>query len=125
MFAHVLAGAVGALLAFAGAQKVTGWSAWMSTARRQSVWAPVAAVVPMLELLLGACMVVLPPSSGVMGAATLLLLVFTVFLVVQVATRSTVPCACFGARSSRPPSWTDVARNVAMIAALVVAAAVS
>lgn len=123
MVAHLLAGAVGVVLAYAGAQKVTGWSAWMSTARAQSVWKPVAALVPVLELFLGACMVVLSPAAPVMGAATLLLLVFTAFLVVQVATRSQVPCACFGARAVRPPSGRDVLRNLAMIAALVVAAA--
>ena len=114
---------VGAVIAFAGSQKITAWSAWMVTARAQSLWKPVARVVPVVELILGASMVVLPPSSVAMGAATILLLVFTAFLAMQVASGSQVPCACFGARTPRPPSWVDVGRNVALIAALVVAAA--
>lgn len=125
MTARLLAGAVGVVLALAGAQKLTGWSAWMRSARSQGVWRPVAVAVPVLELLLGACMVVLEPIAAVMGAATVLLLVFTVFLAVQVARGSVVPCACFGARSQRPPSWSDVTRNLLMLAALMAAAALS
>ena len=125
MIARLLAGLVGALLALAGARKATDWSAWMSAARAQSVWKPVAVALPALELVLGACMVVLPVSAPVMGAVTLLLVVFTVFLVVQVATGSMVPCACFGSHVPRPPSWIDILRNLAMVAALVVAAALA
>ena len=56
--------------------------------------------------------------SGATGAATLLLLVFTVFLVVSVAVGSTTPCACFGSVRRRPPGWRDVVRNLALMAAL-------
>jgi hypothetical protein len=79
--------------------------------------------VPGVELLLGALLIVLAPTPVVFGAATLLLLIFTVYLLVLVASGSTVPCACFGARFSKPPSWRDVLRNVLMLTALFVAAA--
>lgn len=120
---RVLAALVGAVIAFAGANKATSPAQWRAAARAQHLPGPLAMVVPPVELVLGSCLVVLPANSLVMGAATLLLVVFTVFLGVQVAAGSTVPCACFGARAVRPPRWTDVLRNVLMIAALVVAAA--
>jgi len=45
-------------------------------------------------------------------AATALLAGFTVWLL----THRGVPCACFGAWSQRPAGWSDVARNVALLA---------
>ena len=122
--ARILAGAVGAVVAVAGANKVTDRDSWRAAARAQNVPGVVAKVLPFVELILGVCLVVLPLNAIVLGATTTLLLVFTVFLGVQVATHSTVPCACFGGRSARPPRWRDVARNLGMIAALVVAAAI-
>ena len=117
-----LAAVPGAVLAFAGAGKVTSWQAWTAAARAQRLPAAVAALVPPAELVLGVCLVVLEPRPLVLGAATFMLLVFTVHLSVQVATGSTVPCACFGARVARAPRWPDVVRNLALMAALFAAA---
>ena len=124
MIARICAAVVGALIAVAGATKATDYKQWMKDARAQHVWPAVAAVLPFVELLLGALLVVLAPSPVVLGAATLLLLVFTAFLIAQIASKSTVPCACFGSKSTRPPSRRDVLRNIAMIALLFIAAAV-
>lgn len=124
MLSHLLAAAVGAVIAVAGATKVIGYSGWREDARRQGVWMIVAVPLPVVELVLGCFLVVLSPVPVTLGAATLLLVVFTAFLVVQVMTKSTVPCACFGARSRRAPSMRDVVRNLVMIAALFTAAAV-
>lgn len=124
IISRLLAAVVGALVAFAGANKLTDRPAWRAAARAQGVPAPVAAILPAVELLLGVCLVVLPLNALALGATTALLVIFTVFLCVQVATRSTVPCACFGARSATPPQWRDVVRNLAMIGALVLAAAI-
>lgn len=123
--ARILAVLVGAAVAWAGAQKLTGMRAWLAAARAQSLPRLVALVVPPAELLLGASLVVMEPAAVTLGAVTALILVFTVFLAVQVSAGSTVPCACFGTRASRPPSGRDVARNVLMIAALVAAAALN
>lgn len=124
MLSHLLAAAVGAVIAVAGAAKVIGYSGWREDARRQGVWMIVAVPLPVVELVLGCFLVVLSPVPVTLGAATLLLVVFTAFLVVQVMTKSTVPCACFGARSRRAPSMRDVVRNLVMIAALFTAASV-
>jgi len=125
VLARVIAALVGATVAFAGANKVTDMATWRSAVRAQQLPVFVAHVVPPAELLLGVCLVVLPVNSVVLGLTTLLLLVFTVFLAVQVMGKSTVPCACFGARVARPPRGIDVLRNVAMMAALFAAAALA
>ncbi len=97
----------------------------MANARRQHLWKTVAVALPVLELGLGAALVVLKPSPTILGLATLLLVVFTSFLAMQVLTKSQVPCACFGAHVNRPPSWQDVMRNLALIELLFTSAAFS
>ncbi|MBM3718713.1 MAG: hypothetical protein FJW53_07050 [Actinobacteria bacterium] len=123
--ARVCAAAVGAVLAVAGASKLLDMESWRRDARAQAVWPIVANVLPYVEILIGATLVALPPNPATLGAATALLLVFTVFLVVSVATGSTVPCACFGAVRRRPPGWRDVARNLALMSLLVAAATIA
>lgn len=123
--ARVLAGAVGVVIAWAGAGKVTDRRDWNDAASAQGVPAVVSTVLPWVELVTGVCLVALPVNAVVLGIATLLLVVFTAWLVVQVAGRSTVPCNCFGSRSVRPPSLRDVLRNVVLIAALFAAAVLS
>ena len=123
--ARVCAAAVGATLALAGAGKFTSWNQWLSNARRQHLWEVVAISLPAIELVLGAALLVLKPAPIVLGLATLLLVVFTSFLAMQVLTKSQVPCACFGAHVDRPPSWRDVARNLGLIALMFAAAAFS
>lgn len=125
MISRLCAAVVGVLIALAGASKVTDFKQWQIDARAQKVWPVIALVLPALELLLGALLIVLTPSPQVLGAATLLLLIFTAFLLAQIASKSVVPCACFGSKSKRPPSMRDVARNVAMMSLLFVAAALS
>lgn len=123
MLSRVLAGVVGVVFALAGASKIVDWAAWRSSARAQHVWPIVAVAIPPLELVLGAWLVVFEPSPVSLGLATCLLLVFTAFLAVQIRMGSAVPCACFGMRSTRAPGARDVRRNLALLAALVVAAA--
>lgn len=123
MVAHALAAVVGVVIAMAGATKIAGFGQWRADARSQGIWSAIAVPLPAVELLLGCLLVVLEPHPFTLGAATLLLVIFTSYLVVRVASHSTVPCACFGSRSRRAPSARDVLRNLVMIAVLVVAAA--
>jgi len=123
--ARLLCAAVGAVIAYAGATKFADFPRWRRDAAVQGVAAPVAIVLPVVELVLGGWLVVSDPAPVPMALATVLLLVFTVFLMVQVTRGSATPCACFGARSSRPPAWRDVLRNLALIAALTAAAGLS
>ena len=123
--ARVCAAIVGATLALAGAGKVMSWNQWRTNARQQHLWSVVAIALPGLELVLGAALLVLKPAATVLGLATLLLVVFTSFLALQVTTKSQVPCACFGAHVNRPPSLRDVVRNLGLIALMFAAAALS
>lgn len=123
MLSRLLAAMVGATLAVAGASKLLDYRGWMRDARAQAVWPAVASVVPPAEIVIGASLVALDPTPLTLGAATLLLLVFTAFLAASVIAGSTVPCACFGSVRRRPPSWRDVLRNIALMAALFVSAA--
>ncbi len=123
MVSRILAAVVGVVFLYAGAMKVTGFEQWKADARAQGLWPAVAFVLPAAELILGGALVVLEPNAFVFGLATLLLLVFTTFLMVMVMTGSQVPCACFGARFSRPPSWRHVLRNLGLMGALFVSAA--
>lgn len=125
MLARLCAAVVGAVLAYAGANKVTAFAQWKSDAQNQNLPAVVALALPFLELILGAALVVLKPIPTTLGLATLVLLLFTVYLSAQVMGKSQVPCACFGARSVRPPSWRDVWRNLALIALLFASAILS
>ena len=122
---RICAALVGAVLALAGASKVTRWNQWRANARRQHLWTAVAIALPVLELILGAALVVLKPSALALGLATLLLVVLTSFLALQVTTKSQIPCACFGAHVNRPPSWRDVLRNLGLIALMFTAASFS
>lgn len=123
MLARICAAIVGVVFCFAGAMKTTAWQQWRTDAARQRLWSPIAFFIPALELVLGSVLVVFSPSPTSLGLATLLLVVFTSFLTIQVVTKSTVPCACFGARSARAPAWRDVGRNGLLIALLFIAAA--
>lgn len=123
MISRLLAGLVGVVILFAGATKLTGFTQWKSDARSQGLWPAVAYALPIIELIIGALLIVLAPTPLVLGLATLLVLIFTVYLVALVASGSTVPCACFGAKFSRPPSGRDILRNCAMLIALFVSAA--
>ena len=120
---RLLAAAVGIVIVFAGASKATGFQQWKADARSQGLWPAIAYALPVIELVLGASLIVLSPTAITLGCATLLVLIFTVYLAVLVASGSTVPCACFGAKFSRPPSLRDILRNVVMLIALFASAA--
>ncbi len=125
MLAHLLAACVGVVIAVAGAMKLVNRTQWNDDARAQDLWPVVVVTLPFAELVVGALLIALSPSALVLGIATLLLLIFTAFLVAQIATKSQVPCACFGSRSRRPPSFRDVMRNLGLMAVLFIAAALS
>jgi hypothetical protein len=125
MAGRIAAALVGIIFLLAGASKTVNMTQWRANARAQGVWTPIAVAIPGVELVLGACLVVLPLSTLILGLSTALLLVFTAFVAAQIWVSSDVPCACFGNFSRRAPSWRDVVRNVVMMAVLFFAAAVA
>lgn len=78
-----------------------------------------AVAVPASELLTAVLLLVVP-TIGALVALTLLAF-FTAFLVRLVRAPGPQPCGCFGAATSHPASWRDVARNGALSALALVA----
>jgi hypothetical protein len=79
---------------------------------------PGARVVPWVELVVAAALVVRPSFGGRMAAV--LLVVFAAVLVR--AARRGVGCACFGGAASRPASAPELLRNAGLLVLAVLAA---
>jgi uncharacterized membrane protein YphA (DoxX/SURF4 family) len=110
------------VLLVAAITKLAAPTAWRSQAEDLGVPAPVSTVVPYLEALLGALLLVQFQRQLVAWCAVALLTAFTVLLVVRLAQGRRPPCACFGSLTPKPISVASVARNVVFIAVAVVAA---
>lgn len=114
---------LGALFLLAGASKIAMGEAWPIQARDLGAPALLIPVVPYLELVVGALLVVQVARTVVASAAIVLLVAFTVLIVVQLSRGRRPPCACFGGWSSKPIGPSHVVRNLAMIALGIVAIA--
>lgn len=120
----VLGAVVGLVLVFAGTAKLSGRDAWRAQARALGAPPWVAAVLPPVEVVLGAVLVFGLGSPWAALAAAGLLTAFTVAVVVRLARGQRPPCACFGRVASRPIGPLTVVRNVVLVG-LAVAAAVA
>jgi len=112
---------VGAVLAVAGGMKLAAGRAWLDEAAGLGVPVAVALPVPIVEIALGAALVVglAMPWSAV--AAIALLMAFSVLIARQLADGRHPPCACFGGWSHRPLDGTHLARNLGLVALAAVA----
>ena len=113
----ILAGiVVGVALVWAGVLKLVEGPAWLKQAADMDVARPIAVVVPYAEIVVGVALAVrlFPPWPAV--AAIVMLGAYTVLIVRRIADGSRPPCACFGARSSRPLGSYHVVRNLLLIA---------
>lgn len=79
-----------------------------------------AVALPVVELVVAVLLAADPATGG--PCAVALLVAFTVLIVGRLAGGHRDGCGCFGAWSTRPLSWWDVARNTALIALGAVAA---
>ena len=73
---------------------------------------PMARIVPMLELTIAACLVVLPGWGAV--AAFGLLTAFTSLLITVLRSGRHVACACFGVADRAPVSTRHLVRNLVL-----------
>jgi uncharacterized membrane protein YphA (DoxX/SURF4 family) len=115
------AAAVGAAFVWAGVGKLVALDAWRRGSAALGAPRLAAAIVPWWEVALGASLVsgwVAAPAR-LAGIATLT--AFSALLAANLARGSRPPCACFGGRADRPLSWTALARNGVLVAALVAA----
>ncbi|HJL75952.1 MAG TPA: MauE/DoxX family redox-associated membrane protein [Acidimicrobiales bacterium] len=73
-----------------------------------------AVALPVVELATALLLLLDPLTGG--ASAVALLAAFTTLLVGRLRTGHTGGCGCFGAWSTKPLSWRDVVRNLALIA---------
>lgn len=118
----VAAVAVAVVLLVAGVSKLAQPAQWRSQAAGLGVPSAVATVVPFVELVLGALLLVQWQRSLVAWCAVGLFVAFTALLVIRLAQGVRPPCACFGSLSSKPIGLGHVARNAFFIALAVLAA---
>ena len=70
-------------------------------------------ILPFVELLTAILLIVDPATGG--PCAVALLVAFTVLILSRLVNGNTSGCGCFGAWSTRPLSYWDVARNTVFI----------
>ncbi len=113
---------VGAAFVVAGASKLAARDTWPSQAKELGAPDWTVPIVPWVELVVGALLVVQVARPVMAIIAIGLLVVFTAMIAVQLRQGRHPPCACFGAWSAKPIGGGHVARNLALIALAVVAA---
>jgi len=113
---------LGAVFVFSGITKVAGIHQWRAQAGDLGVPGFVVNVLPFVELATGALLVAQIARRPVAIVAAALLVAFTALLVIRLSQGRRPPCACFGALSSKPISWTNVVRNAAFITLALVGA---
>jgi uncharacterized membrane protein YphA (DoxX/SURF4 family) len=122
MVVTVAALIVGAAFVVAGASKLAARDTWPSQAKGLGAPDWTVPVVPWVELVVGALLVVQVGRPVMAIIAIGMLTVFTAMIAVQLRQGRHPPCACFGAWSAKPIGGGHVARNLALIAFAVVAA---
>lgn len=111
---------LGAVFLLSGILKIAAPVQWRDHSSGLGVPRPIATLVPFVELAVGAMLVAQVARRPIAVCATLLLVAFTVLLVVRLQQGLRPPCACFGALSSKPIGWSDVARNAGFVALAVI-----
>jgi uncharacterized membrane protein YphA (DoxX/SURF4 family) len=107
---------LGAVFVVSGVSKVSSPQQWRAQSAGIGVPRFAAAVVPFMELLVGALLVAQIARRATAAIALAMLLAFTALLVVRLAQGRRPPCACFGAWSTKPIGWSNVARNALFLA---------
>lgn len=106
---------VAVVLLVAGVSKLARPAQWRSQADGLGVLPVLAAVVPFVELAIGALLLVQLQRHVVAWFAVALFVAFTALLGLRLAQGKRPPCACFGSLSSKPIGPGHLARNAAFI----------
>lgn len=112
---------VGLVFLVASVTKLAKPGLWRSQSTDLGVPWPVAAIVPYVEAVVGALLLVQWQRHAAAWCAAGVLGVFTVLLVVKLAQGERPPCACFGSWTAAPIGPSNVVRNVVLIAIAVAA----
>jgi len=116
------AGVVGAVFVFAAVAKFFMGSNWLLQARDLGVPRALMVFVPWVEFAVGVALLGRVVPMLTYSLAALLLVAFTALIVSKLLRGQHPQCACFGRRSSKPIGWSNVTRNLVLIALIVVAA---
>jgi uncharacterized membrane protein YphA (DoxX/SURF4 family) len=106
---------LGAVFVVAGVTKVSAPQQWRIESAAIGVHRLIAAFVPFLELMIGALLVAQIARRPVALVAGVVLLTFTLLLILRLSQGRRPPCACFGALTTKPIGWGNVARNATFI----------
>ncbi|HUS43774.1 MAG TPA: MauE/DoxX family redox-associated membrane protein [Ilumatobacteraceae bacterium] len=112
---------LGFVFLVSGGSKVAAGPAWPEQARGLGAPAVVVPVLPWVEIVLGAVLVMQVAPVAAAALALAVLAAFTALIVRRLAEGRHPPCACFGTWSSKPLGLGHVARNVGLMALAVVA----
>lgn len=111
-----LAGLIlGAVFLASGASKLVGQEQWRRAATDFGAPRWLVPVLPWVELILGALLIVGEGNVAVSVAALVVLAGFTAAIAVRLAEGRHPECACFGTWSTAPLSRWHLVRNVAFI----------
>ena len=105
----------------AGGSKIAAGPQWPVQALGLGAPRAVVPVLPYVELVIGALLVVGLARPFAVIAALLLLVAFTVLIAKLLRAGRRPPCACFGAWSAKPLGPGHIARNAALIALSILA----
>lgn len=117
----IAAVALGLIFVVAGGSKLVAGGAWVAQAGEMGAPRPVALLVPWIELVLGATLIVqlVMPAPALVAIAVLV--TFSVAIGRQLVDGRHPPCACFGTWSTAPLGPVHMVRNVGLMALAVVA----
>ncbi|MBI4885303.1 MAG: hypothetical protein HY826_14745 [Actinobacteria bacterium] len=113
---------VAAVLLLAGVTKLALGEQWRSQATGLGVPRAIAGFVPIIEIAVGAVLLVQWQRHLLAWVAVALFATFSALLALRLAHGQRPPCACFGSFSTRPIGVGHIVRNVVLIAAAVLAA---
>ncbi|NNE13050.1 MAG: hypothetical protein HKN41_12490 [Ilumatobacter sp.] len=114
--------ALGVVFLVAGGSKLAAGPTWHVQARELGAPALVTPVIPWLELVIGATLVVQFAQPIPAVVSILLLLGFTAAIALRLAEGERPACACFGAWSAKPIGAGHLARNGVLLGLALVAA---
>jgi uncharacterized membrane protein YphA (DoxX/SURF4 family) len=112
---------LGLVFVVSGGAKIAAGPAWPQQARALGAPHAVVAVLPWLEIVLGAVLVTQLAPIPAAAIALVVLAAFTALIARRLSEGKHPPCACFGAWSAKPLGRGHVIRNVGFMALGVVA----
>ena len=107
---------LGSVFLVSGGSKIAAGPAWPEQARGLGAPTVVIPLLPWVEIVLGAVLVMQLASAAAAATALAVLVAFTALIVRRLSQGRHPPCACFGVWSAKPLGPGHVARNVGFMA---------